>query len=489
MRHLLWHSRDVFDARQEKSAAALVALAQELEAGGDLGGGEADFLDLFGRCCEVDADAFTRVWTDPSAYLWVRTGFDLLAACRGTAAPSERARSACSGTGEQEPATALRVHLEGFKRFALAAHWLAGEDCELAAPLRAPLPLALPGTELSIAGDGELELTSLRGGRLLGRRRGRALELDLAAPGADGGPGPAVVACPVVRTEGCRLRLQPHAFHALPGLDHLAPVVEAGLPFHRAGEARVRRAVGIVARYEPHAFEQLRDRISLVGLKPQGKGSFTNTSHSDLPGAMVVSETRHPFDLAETLVHELHHNRLFCIEERGAFFAGDGRVVDEPRHPSPWRDDPRPLHGILHGFYAYVAVTRFWWNVAQAGDVPPDVGTYARSRLARESLHLLLARHQLEAHGAFSDLGRACFREIGDAAAALRSEIRAGGILPGTPAWRCTPEGSLEPERDEAGRVRDVAGSVRRRLERLAPDSRRCALLEALEAETRLVGP
>lgn len=488
MRHLLWYGREVFDARQDKSAAALVALAQELEAGADLGGAEGEFLDLFARCCEVDADAFTRVWTDPSAYLWVRTGFDLLAACRGAAPLSVRAQSLCVAARERDPAPALRMHLEGFKRFALAAHGLADVDLDLGAPLRAPLPLALPGSELSLAGDGEVELASLRAGRLLGRHRGHAVELDLNAPADVGAGGVSVVACPVVRAQGCRLRLQPHAFHALPGFDHLAPVVEAGLPFHRAGEAMVSRAVGALARYDPRTLDQLRDRISLVGSKPRGKGDFTNTSHSDLPGAIVVTETLHPLDLAETLVHELHHNRLFCIEERGGFFADEGRAVEERLYHSPWRDDPRPLHGILHGFYVYVAVSRFWWSVAQAADGPQDVCAYARSRVAREALQLVLAEHQLEEHAEFSEWGRATFREIADAAADLRAAIRAAGILPATPSWCCTPEGSLEPECDEAGRALDVAHSVRGRVERLAPASQRVGLLERLAAETWLVG-
>ncbi|MEV0895918.1 HEXXH motif-containing putative peptide modification protein [Actinoplanes sp. NPDC049802] len=37
----------------------------------------------------------------------------------------------------------------------------------------------------------------------------------------------------------------------------------------------------------------------------------------------------------------------------------DGALPGES-HYSPWRNDPRPALGVLHGAYAYLAVTRFW---------------------------------------------------------------------------------------------------------------------------------
>src|SRR4051794_32475119 len=37
---------------------------------------------------------------------------------------------------------------------------------------------------------------------------------------------------------------------------------------------------------------------------------------------------------------------------------------------SRWRDDPRPPFGILHGAYAYLAVTRFWRTETAAATRP-----------------------------------------------------------------------------------------------------------------------
>ncbi|WP_344936128.1 aKG-HExxH-type peptide beta-hydroxylase, partial [Actinoplanes nipponensis] len=54
---------------------------------------------------------------------------------------------------------------------------------------------------------------------------------------------------------------------------------------------------------------------------------------------------------------------------------------------SPWRDDPRPAAGILHGAYAYLTVTRFW-----------------RSRRADPVAAFEFARWRAAVHTAASDL-------------------------------------------------------------------------------------
>jgi hypothetical protein len=47
---------------------------------------------------------------------------------------------------------------------------------------------------------------------------------------------------------------------------------------------------------------------------------------------------------------------------------------------SPWRDDPRPPSGILHGAYAYQAVTRFRRTEAAAGDPEGRVAAFEFAR-------------------------------------------------------------------------------------------------------------
>jgi HEXXH motif-containing protein len=458
MRHLLWSDTGIFDARHEKSAAALVAIAQtvaELERPRDE---EREFLRLYDACLAVEPEAFTRVWTEPRAYAWVRTAFE-----RAGADPAQLA------------------HLAGFGRFALAAHHLARRDLAFARPLRLTLPLAVPGTRLSLSGAGTLAVAALADGRLRGYHEREPFDLPLGAGARSASGRLKVEECPVVREGGCELRLQPHAFHDLPGLDFLRPVVDAGVDFHREHQDLVAEALRVWARYDARSFAQFREHAVLLGLKPLRVGSFTNHSHSDLPGAAVVSVVHEPFELADSLIHEFHHDRLFFLEERGPFFKDPSAAAVDGHWYSPWRDDLRPLHGILHALYVFVPVCRYWLHVHRAGDAEEAVRAYARSQAARTALQLSLAASQLEQHAEFTAFGRRVFEEMGASVARLWNDLREAGLDPRQPALRCSEDGSIVAETAD-GRALRVEEAVRRHLEAHAPDAQREALRRSLRA-------
>jgi uncharacterized protein len=57
-----------------------------------------------------------------------------------------------------------------------------------------------------------------------------------------------------------------------------------------------------------------------------------------------------------TLTHEIQHVKLGALLDLVTLTLPD----DGRRYYAPWRDDPRPLGGLLHGVYAYLGVTEFW---------------------------------------------------------------------------------------------------------------------------------
>ncbi|WP_410567698.1 aKG-HExxH-type peptide beta-hydroxylase [Amycolatopsis sp. cmx-4-61] len=79
-------------------------------------------------------------------------------------------------------------------------------------------------------------------------------------------------------------------------------------------------------------------------------------------GSAIVAYSDDPEQLAAALVHEFHHIRLGGIQHLAALH------VDDPRERlyAPWRDDPRPIGGVLHGIYAFFGVTAFWRALATA---------------------------------------------------------------------------------------------------------------------------
>jgi HEXXH motif-containing protein len=102
-----------------------------------------------------------------------------------------------------------------------------------------------------------------------------------------------------------------------------------------------------------------------------------------LPGTVVLSWTEEPLRLGETLVHEATHSWL------NESLSGEGVVFpDGPRFHSPWRNEERPLFGIVHAALAFAKVIQYLSRIQLAPDDPSTLAAVLRQRLAdeRESL-------------------------------------------------------------------------------------------------------
>ncbi|RZU52254.1 HEXXH motif-containing protein [Krasilnikovia cinnamomea] len=98
---------------------------------------------------------------------------------------------------------------------------------------------------------------------------------------------------------------------------------------------------------------EVLDCIVPVEPDPTARGISATSAHAY--GAVAMSAPPDPAALAVGLVHEVQHSVLNAVRYLFELHAGP----DTPGY-SPWRDDPRPASGLLHGAYAYLAVTRFW---------------------------------------------------------------------------------------------------------------------------------
>ena len=100
-------------------------------------------------------------------------------------------------------------------------------------------------------------------------------------------------------------------------------------------------------------------------------------------GAVATSTPPSPVSMAETLVHEFQHTKLCGLV--------DMLPLVEPgyeRGYAPWRDDPRPIEGILQGVYAFTGIVCFWDVQRRLEANPDDIlrasVLYERWRLAVE---------------------------------------------------------------------------------------------------------
>jgi len=165
-----------------------------------------------------------------------------------------------------------------------------------------------------------------------------------------------------------------------------------------------------------------------------------------LPGAFICSVPCDRYELAATLIHEFHHNRLYFIEEGGTFFEERGEdSVDGENHYSPWRNGPRPLHGLFHALYVYLPVFRFWSAAVETEQLEGDQRAYALDQLTRIPVQLRIGVNQIRRHAHLTPFGARLFEQMATEVSAAESKAVAIGSSLATAAMSSRTSGALRP--------------------------------------------
>jgi hypothetical protein len=164
----------------------------------------------------------------------------------------------------------------------------------------------------------------------------------------------------------------------------------------------IERALGLIARC-PHSHSLVHTFVSyIVPLKQREVIQNLSFSSRELPNVIFKNNEASAHLFAETLVHEADHQFFYALEERHAFW------VTEPRfhaaaHFSPWRDDSRPLDGILRGLSAFTRVAGYYAAVLPSSPnaVVEHVGPLLVKRVVdcRDAVATLSASSQLSSAG------------------------------------------------------------------------------------------
>lgn len=87
---------------------------------------------------------------------------------------------------------------------------------------------------------------------------------------------------------------------------------------------------------------------------PAGRDVSATARHAF--GAVAAALPDDPVTLALLLIHEFQHVKLGAVLDLYDLYDTN----DDRLFRAPWREDPRPLEGLLQGTYAHVAVVDFW---------------------------------------------------------------------------------------------------------------------------------
>src|SRR5262245_44741493 len=128
---LLWRDTTLFDRRAIKAASTVAAVRRTLHRRRPLAGRETSFFALHDDFERLSEPTRAELQREPHYYFWARVAFELLGSVLGRWHTPALARSHYSALGLADPEQALAVHLEGYKRFALAGCLLERRDVRL----------------------------------------------------------------------------------------------------------------------------------------------------------------------------------------------------------------------------------------------------------------------------------------------------------------------------------------------------------------------
>ena len=136
----------------------------------------------------------------------------------------------------------------------------------------------------------------------------------------------------------------------------------------------------------------------IVPLSRSVHGPLSSSSPETF-GAIAMSAPPDPSTCAVTFSHEVQHLKLCALLDIVSLTMPD----DGRRYYAPWREDPRPVSGLLQGAYAYLGVTRFWRTQRRLADGPAQLHADSKFALWRAGtarvIDTLLASSRLTAAG------------------------------------------------------------------------------------------
>jgi HEXXH motif-containing protein len=438
---------EVYRNRYEKTATALIAVQRALEHHQHhqpLGVSVGDFLRDYAMLANASPEIFTRIWEDPFSYFWARRAYELVGVSLQPAEVPYELQRYCVAIGASNPREALTLHLQQFKRFLVALDLMTGATRRFDQPLVLNLPASIPGTPYSILGTGPIRVVGVVPGALEVEHSGRILRLASDADVTDS-QTPRIVRRPTIQYGDLELTLKPETF-CLPSVGPAAALFNIPAEFQQQQIPILEHGLALIRRHHPEAFQHMSDLIKVIAMKPPAAGDYSNVSLSDFPGAFILSALPQPYWIADSLIHELYHNRMFFITEDEPVFADsepDGDADDPGEFYSPWRTDLRPLSGLLHALYVYTEVCKFWFSVWQSGETNGPLRAYVQDQAVRWMSAIKIGAHQLRKRTAFTEFGEALFTEMEKEVASLSVLYRTMGLSREAPAMLVHPNGEI----------------------------------------------
>lgn len=117
----------------------------------------------------------------------------------------------------------------------------------------------------------------------------------------------------------------------------------------------------ILCRCLPDLAVGFHDGLDSLVPRPAVPIRNLSASTGEAFGSVIIARPADSASMAATLVHEFHHNLLGGVLHMIPLYDHD----PDERFYTLWREDPRPIAGVLSGIHAFSGVTAFWRALAQ----------------------------------------------------------------------------------------------------------------------------
>lgn len=141
--------------------------------------------------------------------------------------------------------------------------------------------------------------------------------------------------------------------------------------------ARIEAGWDLLREHHEEVAEELGEAIRVLVPLPTPARGLTSVTLADAFGAVFLSLPADAEAAALVLAHELQHAKLSVLLDLFQLFDADGELFY-----APWRADPRPFVGLLHGTYAHLGVAAFWRRQRNIAGGAASESEFARWREA-----------------------------------------------------------------------------------------------------------
>lgn len=173
----------------------------------------------------------------------------------------------------------------------------------------------------------------------------------------------------------------------------------------------------------------------IVPVRSTREDVHSSVSFATRPGVLYMSWCPRASVIAEAIVHESDHQLFYVLCRESPMW--ELPPEQQPAiYRSPWRDDPRPLDGLLRGASAFVRVSEFWSALAPSDAGNPETFDWSCSRAVLAASQSLDALSVIEAHREeLTESGRATAGELESRGRAVLSSLSSAAQYNSWKGW------------------------------------------------------